>query len=290
MRSLVIAANGLIGKAVVSELRSRNKPFTGSCFSRNNNGYEFLDITDFKSVESFLKEEQPGFVYLCANMPGGVNGCEREVKKAHAFHVQATKNISNLCLEIGARLIFISSDYVFSDGSIPYHEDDESRPLNAYGKLKVDAEKVIQETLKDYIIARTTNVFGWDPETKTPNFFMGLFRKLSDGQEVEVPSCLFGSPTLADDLALALIELAESDQTGIFHIVGPEFINRYEWALKICEKFDFEKSLIKELKDFKNQPRRPLRAELSTDKLSKILSWSLRNVDQAFESIIKKMN
>lgn len=290
MMNLVVAANGLIGQAVTSRLKQAQKPFKGTVFSRGDGEYCFLDITDFEAVHTFVTELKPSHIYLCANMPGGVNRCEEEYKNASVFHVEATRNIAQIAKRIDAKLIYISSDYVFSDSDIPYNEEDKVSPLNIYGELKVAAEQSIKEEMDNYIIARTTNVYGWDPETKTPNFFMGLYRKLKEGVEVGVPSALFGNPTYVEDLARALVELADADNTGTFHIVGPECLNRYQWATLICDSLECDKKLIKKIDSFKNIPQRPLKAQLSTSKLKSRIGWQLRNFEEAFKEMKIKMS
>jgi len=284
MNNVVIAANGLVGRAVARELSARGRVSTGTCFSRDSNSLRHLDITNFKEVKSFLYEERPSVVYLCANMSGGVNRCEAEGENSYIFHVKATENIVNLCKGLEVKLVYISSDYVFSDRALAYSENDDVCPMNAYGRFKVEAEELIQSSLKEYVIARTTNVFGWDPDTKTPSYFMSVYRTMNAGDLVFAPRYLHGNPSYVEDLARVLVSLAESKSSGVFHVVGPQNMSRYEWVEKICEKFSFDKSLLKEMKERGSIPR-PLKAELSTKKLSDTIDYTLSDLDSALDVI-----
>ena len=113
---------------------------------------------------------------------------------ARTFHLEGTKNITDAAKEVGAKLVFISTDYVFSDSEYPVTEEETRAPLNAYGQFKKECEDFIQESLTDYIIVRTTNIYGWDPNTMTPNYFMNVYRNLTSGSTVKAPSNLWGTP------------------------------------------------------------------------------------------------
>src|SRR5262249_10883804 len=152
-------------------------------------------------------EAAPSLVIHCANLAGGVDFCETNPDAATAFHLGGAKNLAAWCRGAAARLVFVSTDYVFDGARPPYREDDQTGPLNRYGRLKLEGERWIAAQLPSWAIARTTNVFGWDPDTVTPNFLMQLHRALAAGKTFNAPSFLSGNPTYVEDLAAALVEL-----------------------------------------------------------------------------------
>ncbi len=288
MKNLVIAANGLVGKAIVCALQQKNISFKPYCHKNNLVGMDILNILNFEQVKLELEKQLPQYVFLCANKAGGVNACEQDPRAATEFHVEATANLAKVCNKIGAKFIFISTDYIFSDRETPYDENEEASPLNIYGELKLQAERTVVDSCSDYLIIRTTNVYGDDPESKTPNYFTSTLNKLKQNQKIQAASCLFGNPTYVNDLARAIVELSEKDEKGIFHVVGPANMNRYEWTKKICEVWGYDISLIEEVKTLNDKTRRPQRIELDTKKLNNIIDWKFLDVREALQKIKKQ--
>jgi len=210
---------------------------------------------------------------------------------ARKFHFDASVKVGELCNKYNARMVLISTDYVFDGENSSYKEDDPKNPLNVYGKMKLQAERWMEEHFTQYTIVRTTNVFGWDPLTKTPNFIMGLYKKLNEGKTVKVPSCLWGNPTYVDDLSMAVIELIEKGVNGVFNIVGSSYINRYNWALKLCDVIGIDRRYVVEDKGLiQNSVPRPLKSHLSTGKFRKVCKTQLHTVEEGLEMFVDEMN
>lgn len=280
IESLIIGANGLVGRRLRNILTRNNVTYIGTYNKRHEDQLLKLDITDGRELEELFSRYSPKVVFNCANLAGGVDFCERSPKEATDFHLNATKEMGARCKDIKAKFIFISTDYVFDGKSGPYKEDDQTNPLNLYGRLKLGAEEWIRSNLRDYLIVRTTNVYAWDPQTQTPNYIMGLYRALSQGKNFNAPSFLWGNPTYAADLAEAIVELYLKKANGIFHIVGSSFVNRLEWAMKTCHILGLDPSLINEIKGpAPNMVPRPLKSWLATDKFKKSYRTLLRDVD-----------
>lgn len=278
--NLVIGANGLVGRQLTGILSGLKLEWVGTCNKREEPGLSALDITDKSKIDNFMGKAKPKAVFLCANLAGGVDFCQANQDLAKRFHLDATAHIAQYCARNNAKLIFISTDYIFDGTKGPYKEDGAPNPLNAYGRLKLEAEQFIRKNLRDYLIARTTNVFGYDPKTVTPNFAMGLYKSLKSGAAFNAPSFLWGNPTYAFDLAAAIAELYLNKASGVFHIVGPTFISRYEWAKRFCEIFGFDKSLINEIKEPKpGMAARPLSSWLSAEKFNGSYKTALHDLD-----------
>jgi dTDP-4-dehydrorhamnose reductase len=288
VKYLVLGANGLIGKAITRQLADR-KEWVGTCFRREEPGLICLDITLPESLESIFSRTKPQCVINCTGLSGGVDFCEKNPETAARFHLDATKSIGKLCEDYHAAMAFISTDYIFDGSRSAYKEDDEPHPLNKYGELKLNAEQWIKQNVSRHIIARTTNVFGWDPETVTPNYIMSLYRAVTVKNQFKAPSFLWGNPTYVDDLASAIIELYSLGANGVFHVVGSSFINRYDWALKACNLGYWDKSLVTELKTAPdNMVPRPLKSNLDTSKFRNLCKTKLRDVDGGLKAFFQE--
>lgn len=287
---LILGANGLLGRNVRKQLDGKYEWY-GTYHKRKESKLIKVDITSDDDLREIFRITKPNHVINCANLAGGVDFCEREPDLAKKFHLKANMLMGELCEKYSSRFVFISTDYVFDGKNAPYNEEDKTNPLNLYGKLKLDSEKWITARVSKHLIVRTTNVFGWDPKTATPNYMMNLYRAVEENKQFNAPSFLWGNPTYADDLSSAIIELCKKEMTGIFHVVGSSFINRYDWALKACEIAGWDKSLIKEIIDApENMVPRPLKSNLSTDKFRNLCKTKLNDVNKGLELFVKRMD
>lgn len=280
---LIIGCNGLIGKQLSTLCEMRGYSYVGTYYKRKLGNEIRLDITSENDVRNIILEKKPKNIIHCANLKGGANFCEASPSKAECFHLKATRYIGKAAKEINASVVFFSSDYVF-DGkkNEAYNENDRPNPINVYGRLKLEAEVWLKKTLKKYIILRTTNVYGWDPDTVTPNFMMGLYLKAINNEKCCVPSYLFGNPTYAGDLADISTRLCEKKIYGLFHAVGDEQINRYKWAKKIFSKFNLEMKLLEEQKtdQVKVKTPRPLNSNLSNTLIKRVAKFNFKTIDE----------
>ncbi len=272
VESLVIGANGLIGREARRALLRTKGGCAGTYFGRPEEGLVKLDRTCRDEVERMLGETAPKVVLDCANFPGGVNRCEQDREAARQFHLEATRNLSRCCKEAGAFMVYISSDYVF-DGTKtePYREEDEPKPANHYGELKHEAEEAIRQEVSSHLIVRTTNVFGWDPMTRTPNYIMNLYRTIREERTFWAPSFLWGTPTYVGDLVEGILELVDRGATGTYHVVGKSFVNRYEWAKEACRTLGLDGTYLAEVKEpDAGDAARPKQCRLSTDRFESV--------------------
>jgi dTDP-4-dehydrorhamnose reductase len=212
-----------------------------------------------------------------------VDYCENHQKEAWKINVEGTKNIVEKCMEINAKLVYISSDYIFDGNSGPYKEDANPNPINFYGATKLEGEKLVS-SLPHYLIIRTTWVFDCNFDEK--NFAIRLVNNLKNGLQVKVPNDQFGNPTLARNLADAIIELISKNKNGIYNIVGLNRLSRYEFALKLANTFGFDKKLILGVttEQLSQIAKRPKLAGLIPDKVQKELkNTKLLSLDEAIE-------
>ena len=290
---LLIGANGLIGSAVAKELdsarssqstRSSTSPchWVGTSFKRGSGRFQVLDITDRDNVKNILHTLKPKSVVLAANLAGGAEFAQSHPDSAKKFYYEATQNLGEHCLRQKARFIFISTECVFDGKKEIYQEDDEPNPLNLYGQWKVESEMWIKKNLKDYIIVRTMSVFGWQPETVTPNAVMKTYFSILKKEKIFVPTFRWGMPTYVQDLAKAMVELSLSSAQGTYHVAGSTYINRYEWLRKVCNAMEWDSSWLCPQNEIPpGAVPYPLKIRLDTQKFRQHYQTKLHSLEEA---------
>ncbi|HEY6329175.1 MAG TPA: sugar nucleotide-binding protein, partial [Blastocatellia bacterium] len=169
LRVAVTGASGFIGKEFLRAFHDHE--VAGMCHSRVRPGLAAVDLKDRDAVRGFLVRTHPDVVVHCAARPS-VDWCELNPGPAREINFVATSRLAEECGRIRATFVFLSTDYVFDGASGPYTEADIPNPINMYGRLKLEAEEAIRGLGNNHIIVRTTNVYGFDPESK--NFLMAL--------------------------------------------------------------------------------------------------------------------
>ncbi|MBU2530017.1 MAG: dTDP-4-dehydrorhamnose reductase, partial [Elusimicrobia bacterium] len=266
---LIIGADGQVGKHLYSSAKKDgNFEVVGTCIDPENSqlsDFVYLDLTKPQTIKDAFELIKPEIVILCSAMTH-VDNCERYKEEAWKINVEGARHIAENCKAFNCRLVFYSSEYVFDGTKGPYSEDDDTNPTSVYGKTKLEGEKIISN-LKDSLIIRTTVVYSYEPEGK--NFLMQVLRKGALKEKMNIVSDQYSNPTNAGELADFTLELIKLKKSGIYNVVGKDLMNRYYFALKICEVFNLDKTLISpELTANLNQmAKRPLKAGLKTDKI-----------------------
>lgn len=283
---LILGATGLVGRAIGRQLNDKCE-WSGTYFRRWESGLLKLNVTSADSLREVFDRVRPSYVINCTSLAGGVDFCESNPKLATQLYLGANILAGGLCNEYDARMVLISTDYVFDGKNTPYQEDDKPNPLNVYGRLKLEAEQWLRSHVFKHTIVRTTNVFGWDPETVTPNYMMSLYRAIKANKQFRAPSFLWGNPTYVDDLASAIIELCSTKIDGVFHVVGSSFISRFDWAIKACQATGWDESLVVEVSNIPdNTAPRPLRPNLDTRKFRRLCQTKLSSVDDGIKRFL----
>ncbi|MCP4147163.1 MAG: NAD(P)-dependent oxidoreductase [bacterium] len=290
MKYIILGANGLIGQQFVRQCRAKGIEYVGTCYSRNDGTLIPFNQLDFERIVEVFNEEKPAVVINAIGLAGGVNFCQDNPETGRKYHVEATKIMTDWCRENDAAQVYISTDYVFDGKNPPYKEEAKTNPLNLYGALKLEGEQYIAANRERYVIARTTNVFGWDPETQTPNFLMHLMETLKTQNRMKVPSFLYGNPTYVGDLAAGIMDLLEKEKYGMYHLVGPGYISRYDWAVKCIEMAGLKGKTIEKLeKPPEGMVPRPLQSNLDTSKFRKVSEIKFHDIDEGLQIFVNEM-
>lgn len=254
MRYLVTGVSGQLGHDIILELNKRNAndEIIGI-------GISELDITDRNSVNCYLDQLKPDVIFHNAAYTA-VEKAEEEVDLATKVNVLGTKYLVDAARRLGAKIIYISTDYVF-DGTIDeaYEVDSTPNPLSVYGKTKLGGEEYVKMYEKSYIV-RTSWVFGKNGN----NFVRTMLRLAETKNEISVVGDQIGSPTYTKDLAVFLCDLAQTNKYGIYHATNEGYTS---WYLFACKIFELTNKLIKvkniKTKDYPTKATRPLNSRLS---------------------------
>lgn len=262
---LVLGASGQVGAELLRAIAHSEVQPVGTFCRHPAPGLRHADIRSAQQVDQLLREVRPAVVYL----PGAetnVEYCELHPDETYQTNVLGVCNVVRSVGSIGAKIVFFSSEYVFDGRHGPYREDDPANPLSHYGRQKLLAEHSLATSGHDYLILRTTVVYGRDRQEK--NFVCRLLRHLRDGHPIQVPVDQVSSPTYGPNLADAAVELAASDAHGVYHMVGPRLANRYQFACAAASVFGGDPALIRAVTtaELGQAAPRPLNAGMSVDK------------------------
>ncbi len=246
-RLLVVGASGLLGSKVYAQAGSEYQvsgSYNPQVDGKSSWRLEPLDIGSKEEVERLFGKTRPEVVILCAAMTN-VDACERQPLAANRANATGPELVARECRKSGARLVHVSTDYVF-DGTKrrKYTEEDVPRPISAYGQSKLAGERAVLRTLPEAAVARPAVLYGWNPLEDKDNFVTWVLKKLRSGQRATLFEDQWISPTFADDLARALIGLAERDAKGVWHVSGPDCLDRPSCGRMIAETFGLDKSLV----------------------------------------------
>ena len=258
MTILVTGASGQLGHDLEIELVSRGHQVTGVS-SRE------LNMTEPDAVCKYLTAMRPGAVMHCAAYTA-VDQAEDDAKTCLAVNHLGTKAVAEACADIGCKLMYISTDYVFpGDGERPWEPDDATAPLNLYGKSKLLGEKAVCETTDKHFIVRTSWVFGKNGN----NFVKTMLRLGAEREQFTVVNDQFGSPTYTKDLSVLLTDMIVTDKFGTYHAANEGFCSWYEFAGAIMEKAGLDCRVLPVSSDqYPSRARRPSNSRLSKEKLT----------------------
>lgn len=222
MKVLVTGATGQLGWDVVKALKKRNIECRGT-------GSKELDITDREAVIRFVEDYHPDAVIHCAAYTA-VDKAEDEPEKCRDVNVNGTAYIAEACRAVDAKMVYISTDYVFGDdGDKPHEVDDPVHPLNVYGQTKWEGEEAVSRTLQKYFIVRISWVFG----EHGSNFVKTMLRLGQTHKEIAVVADQFGAPTYTTDLAPLLCDMIETEKYGTYHACNGGCCSWAEFAAEI---------------------------------------------------------
>ncbi len=290
---LVTGANGLLGQQIVTHLKDSLEVMATGRDDMLALGdvcdYSKCDITKRTEMIDLVKSYKPQYIVNSAAYTN-VDMAEEEKELCWRINVSGVENLAQAAQSTGAKLVHISTDYVFDGKDGGYHEESTPNPLGYYGRSKLAGENAILASGVEHMILRTMVLYGRGINLK-PNFAIWLINNLQHNRNVRIVDDQFGHPTIADDLAMAIKLLIEKDSYGIFHVVGDECDNRFNFSLKLADIFGFDKALISPIKtaELNQKAPRPLKSSFKLDKLYAEIDFKLSNIEAGIKKIKDKL-
>ena len=297
-RILITGSDGLIGQALQRKLANWPEAdvlATGldnfPRFRSGSGGYVPLDVTGHGAVERLFLDFAPTAVVHLAAM-SKVEACEQDKEACWRVNVEATANIARLCKYHGARLVFLSTDFLFDGANGPYAEDDYPAPVNAYGRSKQAAENAIRLSgLTQWASVRTSLVFGTGDDLKGLNIATLMVRQLKAGASFLAASDQLRSPTYAPDLADGLRRIIQFEKSGLYHLAGRERLSVFDLCRLAAPVFGFDPNLIEPTTTAALHPDapRPLNGGLLILRAESELGFRPRPPAEAFADLGKRL-
>lgn len=248
MKVLVTGVGGQLGYDVMNELAKRGHTGIGSDIlpevTNLDMEYVQMDITDADSVNEIVDRVAPDAVIHCAAWTA-VDAAEDEenIEKVRAINAKGTDNIAKACKRIGAKMMYISTDYVFDgQGETPWDPDcKDYAPLSVYGQTKLEGEQAVSGTVDKFFIVRIAWVFGVNGK----NFIKTMLNVGKKYDTVRVVNDQIGTPTYTYDLARLLVDMIESDKYGYYHATNEGgYISWYDFTCEIFKQAGYDTNVV----------------------------------------------
>jgi dTDP-4-dehydrorhamnose reductase len=285
MRILITGASGLLGLNLALEAASRHTVFGSvSQHAIKTDAFTVVQTNLLApgAVERLLETTQPEWVVHCAAL-ANLDACEADPLLAQQLNTDLPRTLASHVARSGARLVHISTDAVFDGLRGDYTEEDIPIPVGMYSRTKLDGERAVAEADPTAIIARV-NLFGWSltGDRSLAEFF---FNNLSQGKQVMGFTDVCFCPLIANDLSDVFIHMLEKGLSGVYHVVGAEALSKYDFAIRLAHRFDFDTTLINptSVRQSGLKANRSLNLSLRTDKLAQALGESLPRISTGLD-------
>lgn len=277
---LVTGVNGQLGYDVVKELNSRNIECKGI-------DIEDLDIINKNDVALYIEKLKPCAVIHCAAYTA-VDKAEDDVDNCSGVNVTGTRNIAEACKKIDAKMIYISTDYVFSgEGDTAFDINDNTSPIGIYGKTKLEGENVVLSNLEKYFIVRISWVFGINGN----NFVKTMLKLGKEKNELNVIDDQIGSPTYTADLSKLLCDMVQTEKYGVYHATNEGYCSWADFAMAIMEKANLDCKINKiPTSQYPTRARRPLNSRMSKKSLDNAGFMRLSSWEKALDDYLLDVN
>lgn len=254
---LVTGITGQLGYDVLRELEKRGEKCIGTTRKE-------IDLSTEDGAKNFILKNKPDAVIHCAAYTA-VDKAESEAELAITVNGLGTRRIAEACREIDAKMIFVSTDYVFGgDGKKPYEVTDEKNPVNVYGRSKLLGEDAVSMILKKYFVVRTSWVFG----SHGKNFVKTMLNLADKNKKLKIVNDQIGSPTYTADLAPLLVDMIHTEKFGYYHATNEGFCSWAEFAEEIFKQAKKNVEVEKiSTADYPTPAKRPFNSRLSKKSL-----------------------
>jgi len=271
MRILIIGGSGLVGGNCLRYFQQHTDwTAEGTHLNFETAETHFLDTHQPDHPDNFdIAAFNPDVILHCGALTW-VDHCEENPEKSHRYTVGSAEQVIQWCKTMNAKMVYVSTDYVFDGKNGPYLEDEPVNPLSVYGRHKLEAEQKVLAEIPDSLVLRITNVFG--DEARGKNFVARLIKNGVDGesQHLKLPLDQYATPVNAWDLGRALFLLLRDGKKGIYHLASTDLVNRVQLARRVLSRFPNNEISLEPIftADLKQAADRPLNGGLLTVKFN----------------------
>ncbi|MFH0736400.1 MAG: SDR family oxidoreductase [bacterium] len=292
---LILGSNGMLGQRLTNYFFN-NPLFEVFCASNEDESviketlYKQIDITNKEELELLISNFLPHYII---NAAAYTNVDKSELEKALVWNINVAglENISIAANKINAHVIHISSDYVFDGVNGPYTEKNITNPIGYYGITKLEGEKVLITSGAKNTIIRTNVLYG-PAKYGRPDYVKWVYNELKAGKAIRIVKDQINNPTYIDDIVQAINKIIELNIEGLFNIGGAEFLNRFDFTLRIADYFNLDKSLIEPIltKQLNQIAKRPLSSGLITEKAKIKFGFEATRIEETFKLMKEELN
>jgi dTDP-4-dehydrorhamnose reductase len=291
LKILIIGGSGVIGYNLFKDFLQEKMDVKFTYFEHKlsieeKEGY-FLNIAKKNETIKIIKQCNPDIVIHTAGITN-VDICENNQKLADKINVEGTLNVIEGCKESKSKLIFLSTSAVFNGSKSEYFEEDVTSPISYYGVTKKNAEELVKNSKLEYMIIRIDQPYGWTEKWQHSNSVLRILNAYQNNKLFKEIRDWYNTPTFIPDIVQAIKKLISLDSCGIYHIVGADFINRYEWSLEIAKIFELDKDKIVPItyKDLNLSAKRA-NVNLNNQKFQKESNLIMKGIKEGLMSMYK---
>jgi dTDP-4-dehydrorhamnose reductase len=297
MRLLVVGAAGQVGREIVEKGRARGDEVLATYNSRVPNlpgvPVEHLDKTNRDQVREVVRKFRAEAVVDTGALHN-VDYCEDHLDEALRVNRDGTRNLAEAARDEGGRLVFVSTDFVFDGAkSDAYVESDPTGPLSKYGESKLAGEAATLSASPTNLVVRPSVIYSWlDSRTRASsssgkgiNFGTWLVEEVARGRPVRIVEDQVASPTMAGDLAGAILALLSSRASGVYHTAGAGPVTRFEFSKRLVERLNLNSELVQPVRtaDLKQKARRPVNSSLDSSRLAIDTGYQTLTLEKALD-------
>ncbi len=296
---LLTGSNGLLGQKLVQLILDRGEyELIATARGENrlpmldgNGIYRSLDVTDRDEVRRIMQEFEPDYVIHTAAMTN-VDQCETEREACWKLNVDAVQYLAEACQSHNARLIHLSTDFIFDGENGPYDESASPNPLSYYGESKLAAEALLLTSQNlQFAIARTVLVYGIAHDMSRSNIILWVKNSLENQKPIKVVDDQWRTPTLAEDLAMGCYLMVKHNATGIFNISGSNLLTPYDMAVQTADFFGLDKSSMTraDSSTFTQPAKRPAKTGFVIEKARQQLGYEPRSFTEGIALVARQV-
>ena len=294
-RILIIGSNGMLGQRLTEYYSAKPNIELMTASAEEESffpeiSYEKVDLAEKKQVKKLINNFFPDIIINAAAYTN-VDKSEIDKELAWAINVSGVELIAKYASSIDAKVIHISTDYIFDGNSGPYEENHKPNPIGYYGRSKLAGENALKCSNCEFSILRTNVLYG-PAKFGRPDFVKWVVNSLREKQNIRIVTDQVNNPTYIDDLVQGVSKVIEYNKLGIYNIGGPEFLSRYDFTLRIADYFELDKKLISPITtaELKQTAKRPLKSGLIILKAETEFGYKPLSIEETFLLMKKELN